>query len=152
MNKINLQHKTEPKCGKGEIHWFENESIGLERTLFHRFNIPLIPFDSGLEYESQPVDAEIVFEWITLDLIDPINLDGIELTSTSEDNTEVSIYVGNAHNPCDIIRLKIKRIEGYVYELKCSLFVNFEHEMVAENEEFDFIAKIILDPVIYDWP
>lgn len=51
QKKISLQHKTKPKNGKGEIYWFENEHIGLKRTLFHRFNIPLIPFDSGLEYE-----------------------------------------------------------------------------------------------------
>ena len=47
MEKINLQDKTKPKTGKGEIYWFENENIGLEKTLFHRFYIPLIEFLRG---------------------------------------------------------------------------------------------------------
>jgi hypothetical protein len=53
MKKIELQQKTTAKKGKIEFYYFENENIGLKKTLFHRIYIPLEPFDSGLEYESQ---------------------------------------------------------------------------------------------------
>ena len=144
MEKIDLQEKTKPIGGKGEIYSFENENIGLERTLFHRFYIQLAPFDSGLEYESQPVDTEIVFEWLKLDLTDPTNLNGLELTSQPEDDTEVSIQVGCAHNPCDITGMKFHKIEENRYKVDCSLFVDFEHEGVAQNEEFNFSTELDL--------
>lgn len=148
MGKINLQHKTKPKTGKGEIYWFENENIGLEKTLFHRFYIPLIPFDSGLEYELQPLDTEIVFEWLNLDLADPTKLDKLELTSTAEDDTEVSIYVGNAHNPCDIKKMVFNKIEENRFRVECCLLIDFEYEGVAENEEFNFSTEVKLDTEI----
>lgn len=50
MKAIELQGKTEAQQGSGESYWFENSRIGMKRTLFHRFNIPLKPFNSGLEY------------------------------------------------------------------------------------------------------
>lgn len=148
MEKISLQHKTKPKNGKAEIYWFENEHIGLKRTLFHRFNIPLIPFDSGLEYEAQPLDTAIVFEWLNLDLADPTNLDKLELTSTTEDETEVSIYLGSAHNPCDIKKMVFNKIEENRFRVECCLFIDFEYERVAKNEEFNFSTVIKLETEI----
>lgn len=148
MEKINLKDKTKPKNGKGEIYWFENENIGLKRTLFHRFYIPLIPFDSGLEYESQPLDTEIVFEWLKLNLTDPTKLDKLELTSTAEDDTEVSIYVGSAHNPCDIKKMVFNKIDKDRFRVECSLLIDFEYTGVAENEEFNFSTEIELDTEI----
>ena len=148
MGKINLQHKTKPRIGKGEMYWFENENIGLKKTLFHRFYISLTPFDSGLEYESQPLATEIVFEWLNLDLADPTKLDKLELTSTAEDDIEVSIYVGNVHNPCDIKKMVFNKIEEDRFRVECCLLVDFEYGRVAENEEFNFSTEIKLDTEI----
>lgn len=53
MDTINLQQKTRAKKGIVEPYWFENDTIGLPRTLFYRITIPLQAFDSGLEYEEQ---------------------------------------------------------------------------------------------------
>ena len=74
MKKIELQRKTTAKKGRIEMYYFENNSIGLKKTLFHRIYIPLEPFDSGLEYESQPIETEIVIEWLNLKLKESINL------------------------------------------------------------------------------
>lgn len=148
MESINLQNKTKPKIGRGEIYWFENKNIGLQRTLFHRFYIPLTPFDSGLEYESQPLETEIVFEWLNLKLIDPTDLDGLELTSKPDDDLEVSIYVGGAHNLGDVKTMKFHKIDGERYELDCNLFIYFEREGVAQNEEFHFNTEVTLDKKI----
>jgi hypothetical protein len=138
LSKIELQQKTKPKKGKIETYFFDNKSIGLSKTLFHRFYIPLESFNSGLDYEPQPVETEIVFEWIKLNLVEPRDLDNIELTSSQDSELEVSIYVGNAHNRCYIKHMTFKKIEDNLYETKCELFVDFETEGVAQNERFDF--------------
>ncbi|MFL1012363.1 hypothetical protein [Flavisericum labens] len=148
MNKVDLQNKTKPKKGKIEIYFIENKNIGLKKTLFHRIYIPLEPFNSGLEYESQPVETEIVVEWLNLNLKEPTDLDDLILTSSSEDETEISVYVGSAHNPCDIQRLALKRIDDNLYKVECKLLVDFEHEGVAENEEFIFRTQLELDTMI----
>jgi hypothetical protein len=77
MDKINLQNKTYTKNGTIEPYWFENEIIGLKRTLFHRINIPLDSFNSGLEYEKQPVETAIIIEWLQLNVE---NIDNLECT------------------------------------------------------------------------
>ena len=148
MKKIELQKKTTAKNGKIEIYYFENEHIGLKKTLFHRIYIPLEPFDSGLEYESQPLETEIVMEWLELKLKEPTELAGLKLSSNPEDEIEVSIYVGSAHNPCDIKEMEFQKTGDNKYKVKCSLLVDFEHEGVAENEEFSFNTELNLDKEI----
>lgn len=74
MGKIELQKKTKAQNATVEAYWFENESIGLNKTLFYRITIPLEPFDSGLEYEEQPLSTEIVLDWYELKLENPDEL------------------------------------------------------------------------------
>ncbi|MFK7973118.1 MAG: hypothetical protein AB8F95_22295 [Bacteroidia bacterium] len=148
QQKINLQNKAIATAGKIEFYYFENENIGLKRTLFHTITVPFKPFDSGLEYEAQPVETELVIEWLNLDLLDPTDLDGVKLSLISEDKTEASIYIGYAHNPCDIKKLSIQKIEGNIFELECRLFVNFEFEGVASGEELYFKTQVELNPQI----
>jgi hypothetical protein len=49
METIGLQTKAYPQEGTIEHYWFENERVGLARTLFRRIRIPFEPFDSGLD-------------------------------------------------------------------------------------------------------
>ncbi|MBS9774128.1 MAG: hypothetical protein KGV59_03100 [Tenacibaculum sp.] len=83
-----------------------------------------------------------------LGLTNPTNLDEVDLPLILDSEVEVSIYVGCAHNPCDIKNFEIKRIKGNIYEINCSLFIDFEHEMVAKNEEFNFKTEIELNTTI----
>ncbi len=71
MDTIDLQTITQAEKGKAEKYWFENEHIGLNRTLFHRVYIPLSPFNSGLDDDAQPVKTAIVMEWLNLNLSFP---------------------------------------------------------------------------------
>lgn len=142
LAKINLQQKTKAKRGQAEKYWFENENIGLAKTLFHRITIPLEPFDSGLEYEQQPVETEIVIEWLNLGLKNPDDLDGVELSQTEKGIGETTIYVGSAHNWCEIEYLKLNRIQGNIYNIQGKLLIDFETEGVGENEIFEFETLI----------
>ena len=147
MEKINLQSKTNALNGTAEKYWFENKHIGLKRTLFHRVYIPLKPFNSGLDYESQPVETKIEMEWMNLNLADPNNLDNLSLTSTPEDETEVSIYLGSAHNPCDILKMNWNKTVDNSYKVRCELLVDFEYERVASNETFTFETTVEFNPI-----
>lgn len=62
MKNIQLQSKTKALRGRVEAYWFENENVDLDNTLFHRLSIPLAAFDSGLDYDEQPVETEIVLD------------------------------------------------------------------------------------------
>ncbi len=148
MIKIDLQSKTEAQKGKIEIYWFENEFIDLKKTLFHRMYIPLKPFYSGLARDPQPLETEIVIDWLDLKLENPTELDNFTLSSSTQNNTEVSIYLGNAHNPCDIKRLILTKIGLNTYKIECQLFVDFFYENVALNEDFYFTTELLLDPII----
>ena len=82
MTKIDLQSKTKCLNGTIDYHWFENQVIGLERTLFHRIVIPLAPFDSGLNYEEQPLQTVISIDWLKLQLENPMELGKIRIGSS----------------------------------------------------------------------
>jgi len=140
--KINLQKKTKPQTGTIEYYWFENENIGLNKTLFHRITIPLESFDSGLSYVSQPEKTQLIIEWLKLDLKDPTKLDGLTIKSKHYEDLEASIYIGAAHNWTDINNLTLKQIDDNLYELEADLFVDFEHERVADSENFTINTQI----------
>ena len=142
MDKINLQDKAKAKKGIAEMYWFENEFVGLKKTLFHRITIPLTPFDSGLNYESQPVETEIVIDWLVLNLVDPTNLDGLTLSNQQYEKMEASVYIGGAHNWCVVNKLTIHRKKDAVYFVEGTLLIDFENEGVAENEVFSFETMV----------
>ncbi|WP_299892491.1 hypothetical protein, partial [uncultured Lacinutrix sp.] len=135
---VDLQNKTQAEKGTVEKYWFENENIGLKKTLFHRISIPLKPFDSGIEYESQPVETIMIIEWMNLNLPNPDELDGILIQTDKNSETEASVYLGNAHNPFDILKLTLNKIDERNYRAVGKIMVDFEHEMVANNETFEF--------------
>ena len=143
MDEINLQSKTKAKVGTIEYYWFENENIGLKNTLFHRISIPLEPFDSSLEYVEQPEDTLLMIEWINLGIKDPSLLAGIEITSESTKDVEASIYIGAAHNWTNIHTLHLKEIAPNKYEIYGKVTVEFENEMVAKNEDFEFTTTAV---------
>ena len=118
MQKIDLQSKTKPKEGRISYHWFENQHVGLSLTRFHVIEIPLEPFDSGLEYEETPVETSLIFEWIKLDIEDPSDLNGLEINNQKLPDTEASIYLGSAHNWINVYTLKINREADLQFRIK----------------------------------
>ena len=138
MGIIDLQKKARPGQGRIEYYWFENESIGLKRTLFHRILIPFEPFDSGLEYVSQPEETELCLEWLELQLPSPEALHGLVITSQEFGQAEGSIYLGAAHNPVDLKLLSIARLDDALFVVTATLEVLFEFEGVGKDESFEF--------------
>jgi hypothetical protein len=139
---IDLQKKTQAEKGIVEKYWFENENIGLKNTLFHRIIIPLKSFDSGLEYEQQPLETSLVVEFLKLDLSNPNELDGIVITTDKDSYNDASVYVGSAHNQFDINKLTFNKTSENIYNIEGEIEVLFEHEMVAKNELFHFKTTV----------
>ncbi len=139
MKPIGLQAKARLLDGVIEHYWFENEHVGLARTLFHRIRIPFEAFDSGLEYVQQPEQTELVVEWINLGLDDPAALDGIEIGMGQTPDVEASIYLGAAHNWYEIEKLTLAR-DGSRYRVASVGTVEFSREGVANDERFSFEA------------
>ncbi len=143
MNIIDLQNKTKARKGKVEIYWFENENIGLKKTQFHRIIIPLEPFDSSVDYEEQPVSTEMVLDWYELNLDNPFDLDGVYLSQDCYPEAEGSVYIGCAHNWCDVKELLFSKIDNDTFNLIGTVVVDFESEGVAKNESFNF--KVVVE-------
>jgi hypothetical protein len=146
--KIDLQHKTKAKEGSIHYYWFENHHVGLQRTRFHTIEIPLEPFDSGIDYEENPVETYLTIEWIKLSVDDPSDLDGIELNDQKFPDAEASIYLGAAHNWVNIESLKITREDNLLFRLKGQIEIDFETEDVAENESFEFETTAVFGETV----
>jgi hypothetical protein len=139
---INLQSKTRPTTGYIEHYWFENERIGLTRTRFHRVVIPFEPFDSGLEYVAQPESTELVVEWAKLNLEDPSDLDGVDLSMNKLEGVEASIYLGGAHNWTRLERFRLTKANTG-FNVSCVAIIEFANEGVGANETLEFESNVV---------
>jgi hypothetical protein len=67
-------------------------------------DLPLAPFDSGLPQDIQPVTT--AFDLVLYLSVDAIaQLDGREF-APERDDCQSSIYLGSAHNPVDVSRIR----------------------------------------------
>jgi hypothetical protein len=140
MISVEFQSKARPGIGRIEYYWFENEHVGLQRTLFHRIQIPFEPFDSGLSYVQQPEATSLVVEWLDLRLSNPSNLGGLRLSLATHPAMEASIYLGGAHNWVEVSELSLTQApKGYL--VRCEGTVKFEDEGVARNEKIHVEAR-----------
>lgn len=142
METIDLQSKAIPKCGRLVHFWFSNPAIDLPRTKFHRFHIPFKPFDSGLDYVSQPEETELRVDWIELSVESEAALAGLDITSAQFEDIEASIYLGWAHNPVDLLQFRIADDGSGLLRIDAIVDVDFEYEGVAANERFAFTAQV----------
>lgn len=77
---------------------------------------PLEPFDSGLEWEEQPVHTGFCLEFVQLPIKDWRDLDGKSFEMT-EGDADGSIYLGATRNPVDIHRMEFARVDGSTFRL-----------------------------------
>lgn len=149
MELINLQEKTTAEKGRIEIFWYENKKIELDRTLFHRMFIPLTAFDPGLGPDSESVETDIIFDWLNLNLRDPLNLDKLILKSHPADDAAITIELGGKHNPCYMNRMSFSKVDTYLYDIDCEMLVDFEFGKIGKKEIFKFKCQVELDPKIF---
>lgn len=134
------------KTNRGSMHAFvfENRNIDLEPTLFYGIQIPLKPFNSGLDYEPQPVKTSFCFEFIKFPVIDWRSFDG-QSFQVEQDDSDGSVLIGGAHNPVDINLIRFTRAENFRFHIDCTLFCDFESEGIADNASVQLSADIGFD-------
>jgi hypothetical protein len=142
MDKVNLQQKTSAREGTLSFYWLENPRENLPLTKFYRVQIPLAPFDSGLEWDLQPTETKLEIDGIVLAADDDTELDGLSISSASQPELEASIYLGAVHNPCDVEALTLTRRSEERFRLRARLLVDFEYEGVTENEIFELETDV----------
>jgi len=139
---VDFQGKTRAKTGRAECYWFENQSVGLTKTRFHRVVIPFEPFDSGLDCGEQPEAPELVVDWAQLELDDPSDLEGVDLSMEGCEGVEASIYLGGAHNWTHLSRFLLTKA-GEGFTVHCVARIEFENEGVAKNEALEFKTTVV---------
>ncbi|RUO34813.1 hypothetical protein [Aliidiomarina soli] len=140
MDRINLQAKTKALPGVIECYAAQSPHTRAREARIHRLMIPLQLFDSGLDYEEQPVDTVLLFDHYLLKLSAPGELGGLNLSHDYYPDAEASVYLGNAHNRCEVERLELEHIQSNEFKVSGDLLIDFENEMVAENERFSFVT------------
>ena len=123
-------------------HLFHNPSIGLEPTLFYEIRIPLEPFDSGLEWEEQPVNTEFQLDFLVFPIKDWREFDKKTYSDISEENADASIYLGTAHNPVQIKYIYFKHLEQNKFRIDCTLLCDFVFEKVSNQETVKLLAEV----------
>jgi hypothetical protein len=142
------------KLGSMNAHIFHNPSIGLEPTLFYEIRIPLEPFDSGLEWEEQPINTAFQLDFLIFPVKDWRDFDEKSYDNISESNADASIYLGTAHNPVYIKHIYFKLVKQNQFRLDCTFLCDFEFEAVANKEsvtlsiEIDFEGLMIRRSII----
>ena len=81
-------------------------------------------------------------DWLMLNLTNPSDLDGLIISNQKYAQLEASVYIGGAHNWCDVNTLTINRKKENTYVVEGELLIDFEHEGVAEKEHFTFKTTI----------
>lgn len=147
MDKINLQAKTTALPGVIQCYAMQSRHVGTRDVNIHRLMIPLQLFDSGLDYEEQPVDTLLLFDYYLLKLSDPSELGGLNLSHDYYPDAEASVYLGSAHNRCEVARLELEHIQSNEFKVSGDLLIDFENEMVAENERFSFVTTAAYQPI-----
>jgi len=129
-----------PKPGTMQARLFSNYHIKLPVTLFYDIEIPLEPFDSGLDYEKQPCKTSFNLNFIKFPVRDWQDFAGQEFELT-QDDSEGGIYVGD-HSPVYINSIKFERLSSFWFKIDCKLFCDFEYENVGQSETIELSAEI----------
>src|SRR4051794_18679166 len=89
-------------------------------------DIPLAPFDSGQPQDDQPVETIVdLVLYLPVDTIE--QLDGREF-SVEGDDCESSLYLGSAHNPLDVPRIRFRRSAERSFHVAGQLACDFAFE------------------------
>jgi hypothetical protein len=92
--------------------------------------IPLAPFDSGQPQDDQPL--ETAFDLVLYLPVDTIEqLDGREFSAEGDDCAS-SIYLGTAHNPVQVPRIRFRRIAERSFHVAGQFACNFAFEGVGQ--------------------
>ena len=103
-------------------------------------DIPLAPFDSGQPQDEQPVQT--VFDLVLYLPVESIEqLDGREFSATGDDCPS-SIYLGSAHNPVEVPRIRFRRTGARSFHVAGDFACDFAFEGVGQSAVVPLEAEL----------
>lgn len=146
-----------PNGGELSSHIFENQSMGLARSLSWSITVEFEPIKYGRELFS----CNLMCEWIVWPLRDWRDLDGQELDVASGDNgVESSFYMGR-HDLATRTAISLRHRRENVFSIKVDLCVDFhgyyggdENPAMGVHAELDlpFIGLMVIPGNLFPKP
>lgn len=132
-----------PQAGELRSVVFENEHVGIPRSVYFNISIPVAPFD---------FDGESVETAVRLDLIDFGVADWRLLSdklfvfpvNPTEGYIDGSMYLGHAHNPADVTRIAFGRFADSSVEVEIDIAFDFTYEGPSRLGKPCFKWRIVL--------
>jgi hypothetical protein len=132
-----------PLNGKLSSRAFENNNQNIPSTVFYDIEIPIEPF----VYRGKLVKTEVRLDFIKIkvawrELAErefqfPVN--------PEEGFIDGSVYLGGAHNPADVTRIKFGKLTDKTMSAEVDIRFDFEFEGVDEIDNPDFKWNVILE-------
>jgi hypothetical protein len=120
-----------PLAGRLTARVFANPRAGFLATLLFDIEIPLQPFEFGGELQKTAVRLD----FIELPVSDWRQLQNREFrfpVNPQPGYIDGSVYLGHAHNPCDVTRIRFGPVAGRSLQAELDVRFNFEYEGPAE--------------------
>ncbi|NJC27070.1 hypothetical protein [Neolewinella antarctica] len=134
MHHINLQQNTSALAGTISIYQLDPEA-GVN---YLQILIPLAPFP----YLDGEEDTEVMLDWVDEDLLVGSKTERAHARLLVE--TEISIYVGGAHNRCSVRSFRLHQEDALRYSVELQLRVHFSEQGVGADEEFS-VRSLLTD-------
>jgi len=120
-----------PMAGRLTARVFSNPHVGLPATLFFDIEIPLRPF----EFDGALQTTAVRLDFIRFPVSDWRQFEDREFrfpVSPRPGYIDGSVYLGEAHNPCDVTRIRFGPLAGRTLQAELDLRFDFEYEGPAE--------------------
>ena len=118
-----------PLPGRLTSHVFDNEFLNIPPMLVYDIELPLEPFD----YKGQATRTEVRLDRIRFGVTAWRELAGREFrfaVNPTPGYIDGSVYVGGAHNPADVTRIKFGPLLGNKLTAEIDIRFDFEYEGV----------------------
>jgi len=140
-----------PQSGELSSTVFENEHVGISRSVFFRILIPIAPFD----FEGESVETSVRLDLIDFGVTDWRLLNDKSFVfpvNPAEGYIDGSMYLGHAHNPADVTRIAFGRFTDSSVEVDFDIAFDFTYEGPSRLGKPSFTWRVVLnfDPNSFD--
>ena len=141
----------EPLTGKLKNYVFENEFLKILPAVVYDINLPIRPF----EFEGEVQDTLVCLSRIRFDVSDWRKLPRSEFRfpiNPTQGYIDGSMYLGDAHNPVDVTRIRFGRLDGNVLEAELDIQFDFTYEGPSHLGKPNYTWNVVLelDPDMMD--
>ncbi len=133
-----------PLHGRLSSHIFENKSLNIAPTVVFDIELPLEKF----EFDGEETDTSVRMERIRFKVDGWRELAGREFrfpVNPESGYIDGSVYLGAAHNPADVTRIKFGELSGNRLSAEIDIQFDFEYEGLDELGKPRYTWRVTLD-------